>query len=478
MDASARAAVLLVTRDERLADAVCRQARPAGAVCVCDPADLSPATLQQCAHLWIDLAAYDGFAIPASCQRVYFYPRSGAAKPALPPGLYLPKPVSQLALRVVWAGVEAGAAAETHAARTRRAARVLPGWISEYHDLRLRALCRKLVTRLGARLGYRDVSLYVHEEERGALTLVETSHDRPIERTFRVPEDDGFLMVAVARSGQVLQTERVLDAFALCGLPTPDHHSQYPDDACLIAPLRVGAELVGVLNLAQRTRTAPHITGDRDAIFAFLARTLRHALIHDRTRTEARVDNLTGLFNRRGITEAIAKEIHRAERFGQPLSVIMLDLDGLKAVNDRVGHPAGDFLLRQVGRRMRAGLRDADTAARLGGDEFVALLPGTDLAGGQHVARRLLVALRSEPAIYRGSELPISASLGIAMWESGDDVHRVLEAADQAMYRAKSAGGDRVAFANVNDAQVTLTSRFIEEESSPRAPTGHKPPAA
>jgi diguanylate cyclase (GGDEF)-like protein len=138
------------------------------------------------------------------------------------------------------------------------------------------------------------------------------------------------------------------------------------------------------------------------------------------------------------------QEIHRSQRYCNPLALIMIDLDGLKTVNDRFGHLGGDALLRHTAGKVSAALRQIDLAARIGGDEFVVLLPGTDLGGARHVAQRILAAIRVDAPLINGQPVPIVASFGVAQWEQGWDERQLLAAADQAMYAAKRQGHNRL----------------------------------
>ena len=152
-------------------------------------------------------------------------------------------------------------------------------------------------------------------------------------------------------------------------------------------------------------------------------------------------DVLTGLPNRRGLAEALARAIARAQRSGLPLAVLALDLDGLKAINDRYGHPAGDAALVEVAARLRRIIRRSDLVARLGGDEF-AIIAG-ELRGTAPVlrlARRLGMSLRMPIALH-GSVAAIDVSIGVAFFpEDGQTTEGLLARADMALYAAKREG--------------------------------------
>jgi two-component system, cell cycle response regulator len=171
---------------------------------------------------------------------------------------------------------------------------------------------------------------------------------------------------------------------------------------------------------------------------ATLAEQLRQAL-HEQSRL-AVVDELTGLYNRRYLTERMAE--HGAD--AEPVSLLVVDLDHFKRVNDTFGHVAGDAVLRESAGRIGSICRSTDVVARYGGEEFVVLMPDTDEAEAVRLAERIRSVLRDTPVVHSAGTISISASIGVAT-HRGSDVHRLLERADRALYRAKDEGRDRVA---------------------------------
>ena len=162
--------------------------------------------------------------------------------------------------------------------------------------------------------------------------------------------------------------------------------------------------------------------------------------------SEARIDSLTGLANRRAVEEILAAEISRAQRFKHQLAVVLLDLDRFKDINDNFGHAAGDVMLRAVSRLLTSLARQGDTVARWGGEEFVVVLPETDLVG----ARRFVERLRRTIEAHAVGDMHTSASCGVATMLPEDSVEELLSAADRALYQAKSNGRNRTETADRN----------------------------
>ena len=158
-------------------------------------------------------------------------------------------------------------------------------------------------------------------------------------------------------------------------------------------------------------------------------------------RDQALHDALTGLPNRTLLGDRLESAIAVAQRQDAALSLLLLDLDGFKGVNDTWGHHAGDLVLVEIANRLSGTLRESDTAARLGGDEFVLLLPATPLVGAIEAARALVDFIVA-PIIVDGKSLTVGASIGIAVFPNhGRDAEVLLAAADSAMYEAKHSGG-------------------------------------
>lgn len=178
-------------------------------------------------------------------------------------------------------------------------------------------------------------------------------------------------------------------------------------------------------------------TAERDAATQAREQMRHHS---EQLAHEAQHDALTELHNRRGLLAALREAVRKHARDGGSFTLLYLDLDDFKPVNDQLGHAAGDELLRAVGQRLRTGLREADVVARLGGDEFAVLLQGVAMAEVPLIAEALLQRL-SQPYVVRGETVRVTACIGIAGYpDAAHSAEALLEAADAAMYRAKAAG--------------------------------------
>jgi diguanylate cyclase (GGDEF)-like protein len=226
----------------------------------------------------------------------------------------------------------------------------------------------------------------------------------------------------------------------------------HPEDGGRPLALRLGSddETVGQLLLyPPRDGTFDH---ESEQLAHWLAAQASIALenerLHRTVKRQAITDELTQLANRRRFTETLAVEVRRAERFGDPLALVLADLDDFKQINDRYGHQAGDEVLRRFADVLRENVRDFDLPVRYGGEEFAVLLPEADLVGGEQLARRLQTALLRLrlPEIGRDRP-PVTASFGVAAFPQARTAEEILSAADGALYRAKAAGKNRVACA-------------------------------
>ncbi|MEU4562018.1 diguanylate cyclase [Actinoplanes sp. NPDC023936] len=229
-------------------------------------------------------------------------------------------------------------------------------------------------------------------------------------------------------------------AVPICAPPNPDADGE-PEPGTL-----------GVLALYDRLGSPAFEDTDLRTLRTFAGQAgvaVNNVRVHEEAQRLSLTDPLTGLWNYRYLREVLRREVERASRFGRMLTVLVLDLDHFKDVNDTYGHTAGDLVLGEFARRIRLGLREVDVAFRQGGEEFVVLLPETDAYGGVIVAERLGAAVRDCPVPIDprrpdlDDRISISVSIGIAVFpEHGNTAQEVLDAADEALYAAKNSGRD------------------------------------
>jgi diguanylate cyclase (GGDEF)-like protein len=229
---------------------------------------------------------------------------------------------------------------------------------------------------------------------------------------------------------------------SLYGLMPPEIGSVLGQPVLLIVPkllnLAAGGAVLGLLLL----RWLPLAVRER-------GRAEQHA---SDLETLAAIDWLTGIYNRRHFETLARAELARCQRYMRPLSILMIDIDHFKAVNDRLGHAAGDRVLQTVAAVCRSAKRDSDIVARVGGEEFAVMLPETTEQAAQQFAERLRQQVRDCSPTIDGEKLDVAVSIGIAAATlSTSGIESLLRRADQALYEAKRAGRDQVVVSRIHD---------------------------
>ncbi len=167
-------------------------------------------------------------------------------------------------------------------------------------------------------------------------------------------------------------------------------------------------------------------------------------------------DALTGVANRRCVLAALERDLARCQRLGEPLALVMIDLDHFKQVNDRFGHPAGDAVLCSVADTLVQRVRAQDLVGRYGGEEFLVVLPCTGRDGAWQLAQQLCAAVQAAPCLWQGASIAVTVSVGVWAGPLEPNAHwgPLLQAADAALYRAKAAGRNRVEMAPAGGADA------------------------
>jgi two-component system cell cycle response regulator len=269
--------------------------------------------------------------------------------------------------------------------------------------------------------------------------------------------EDGHRAVAKARDGQ---HDLVLLDIMMPGMDGLD--------CCrLIKGFTQDGGFLPVVLLTARSDTDSRVAGlrigaddyvckpfDERELLARLQNLLRLKRLHDqindakeRLATLAIQDELTRLYNYRYLQTRLTEEFKRAERYREPLSCVMIDVDHFKRINDRFGHDAGDQALREVAERLLRAVREIDVVARYGGEEFLLVLPSTNFSGALSVAERVWRSIGSDPFVLpNNASEHVTASVGVAVYPSRDikNKDQLVKAADRALYQAKDEGRDRI----------------------------------
>ncbi len=207
------------------------------------------------------------------------------------------------------------------------------------------------------------------------------------------------------------------------------------------------SEYLGELTFRRRQRFSDHELAQLESLLASLMYPLRNALLYRVAIQSALRDPLTNTGNRIAMDQVLGREIELARRNGQPLSLLMLDIDHFKGINDEHGHSAGDEVLKAVATTIKDQLRNIDMVFRYGGEEFLVLLSGTPGEGAKLVGERLREAVLGLQCVVQGRPVKMSISLGCASLELGESVDGLLNRADKALYSAKRSGRNCLAMA-------------------------------
>jgi diguanylate cyclase (GGDEF)-like protein len=262
--------------------------------------------------------------------------------------------------------------------------------------------------------------------------------DSCLSKTLEHAAPRSCLAIRSARSHTHDDTKRPLLGCSVCG-DCPGRAS--------CTPLTVSGEVIGAVLVtggAERTESGERRIRDSVSQAAPVLANLRNLAIAE---VRAETDSLTGLPNKRAVTDTLKRMLAHSSRTLTPMSLLMIDLDYFKNINDRFGHPVGDQALANVGAAISSALRASDFAGRNGGEEFAVLLPDTDLEGAKEAAERIRLAIADID--IPGADQPLTASLGVAMYpDHATTADRLERLADAALYTAKRAGRNRVEVAD------------------------------
>ncbi len=310
---------------------------------------------------------------------------------------------------------------------------------------RIADVCIKNIPKL---VRLRFASLYILDETNNILHLYKHNHPFLINKIVSLNQTPTPLMVMAIRSKELIL------------VPDIDTHKKpiikksqrafaenYQTKNCAIVPLICQDRVVGVLNLADKMDGGNFDSADIALIELFsqlVGASIGNIKLFEKIQHQATTDGLTGLVNHKTFYEILEKELWRSRRYGGQISLIMVDIDNLKQVNDDYGHRVGDKVIKEISKRIKECIRQIDTAARYGGDEFAVILLNTSLIDASVVAKRMVDAVAKTPTAWNKEQIQLSISVGLGQYDAQTSPEDITSRSDQALYAAKQAGKNTV----------------------------------
>jgi len=277
------------------------------------------------------------------------------------------------------------------------------------------------------------MALYVFDDYSGSFELARAVGFKTITQRFSYEEfqQNSFLKTKEMKQFRQI-TERAVLSFLWPGETNVEQG--------IVIPLIAQEQIVGLLVLANRKYFRRQFSGYELLLFQILSNQVATSLRNSRLYNLAISDGLTRLYIQRYFQQRLGEEMARSRRYNSPLSLLMLDIDGFKRINDTYGHQSGDEVLRNIARVIRTNIRETDIPARYGGEEFAIILPGTNLAGAQSLAEHLRQAVAEYPFMVGEKNEKITISIGVAEWDKKCAQSEFIRSSDEALYQAKRRG--------------------------------------
>ncbi len=304
-----------------------------------------------------------------------------------------------------------------------------------------------------------EKSTQLLKAEQGSLMLLNSDTSELLVEAEKgitdIPTEEIRLRKGEGLSGQVLESGEPLLVEDIETDPRikQKNRSRYKTKSFMIVPLRIEDRIAGVLNLSDKSTGDVFTENDMKLLNSFTASAaiaIERSILYKQNEELKKIsvtDPLTNIYNRRYMNQRLTEEIIRFNRYRQPFSFLMIDIDGFKKYNDTFGHVTGDKALRLVANTLSQGLRSIDIAARFGGDEFAIILPRTPKIDAIHIAERLRENTNIAP-LFKEAGLPVgemTISLGLASYpDDASSMSELIEKTDQALYLAKKGGGNRL----------------------------------
>ncbi|MBN1393170.1 MAG: sensor domain-containing diguanylate cyclase [Sedimentisphaerales bacterium] len=297
-------------------------------------------------------------------------------------------------------------------------------------------------------IGVRFASLYILDETNNILHLQKYNHPYLINKIVSINQNQLSPMVVAVRSKMLIQVHDIdTHTKPIIRKSQRAFAENYETKNCIIAPLICQDRVVGVLNLADKMGSDSFSCDDVAVIELFsqlVGASIGNIKLFEKIQRQATMDGLTGLANHKTFYETLEKELWRTRRYGGQISLIMVDIDNLKKINDTHGHHAGDKVIKEISKKIKSCIRHIDTAARYGGDEFAVILLNTSLAEAVVVAERMVDTVSDSPITWKKEQIALSVSVGVGEYDAESNPEDITSRSDQALYMAKKAGKNTV----------------------------------
>jgi diguanylate cyclase (GGDEF)-like protein len=308
--------------------------------------------------------------------------------------------------------------------------------------LSLEQVSSVLIDRLPSVFSIDYFTLFLYDKDKRKLNLM--CHNHPeIESSFSIPLSSSPIMEAAILSCQSIREQNFSTSSYYRGADNPLFKKGY----FVSIPLMIEKEIVGVLNINDVDQD-PFNVNDLEFILnlsEFIAMSISNAILYEQTRKLAVTDGLTGISNRENMEKSLLSEFERSTRYNFPLSVILLDVDNFKEVNDTHGHQKGDEVLIAFGALLKKMCRSNDIAARYGGEEFLMVLPQSNAKGAFKIAERVREEIMKMSFAGDESNFSVTTSCGVVEFnkDSMKNIDQLVAFADRALYEAKNGGRNK-----------------------------------
>ena len=307
-----------------------------------------------------------------------------------------------------------------------------------------------LVSQLPSIFSIDYFTLFLYDKDKRKLNLI--CHNHPeIDSSFSIPLSSSPIMKAAVLSGQYVLEPDFSTSSYYRGADNPLFKEGY----FVTIPLMIENEIVGILNINDVAQGSVDVD-DLEFILnlsEIIAMSVSNAVLYEQTRTLAVTDGLTGISNRQYLDKSLLIEFERSTRYGTPLSLVLLDVDHFKVVNDTYGHQKGDDVLVAIASLLKKFCRTNDIAARYGGEEFLMVLPQSNAQGAFKIAERIREEIMKLNFDENESSFSVTISCGVAELNKNcmENVDQLVHMTDQALYEAKNSGRNKTVVGNTEN---------------------------